>query len=86
MKEIPSFLRDVKSFNKLCAKINRDYKCGDLYMCTVCCPAYIFRETQRLIDSKGMAIGDAYRGTQRVSLTEEEKRKIVREILERGRR
>ena len=50
-------------------------------MCTVCCPAYIFRETQRLIDSKGMSLGDAYRGSQRMSLTEEEKRKIIRDIL-----
>lgn len=81
MKETIDLLRNPKSFNKLCQKINKDYKCGDLYMCTVCCPAYIFRETQRLIDSKGMSLGDAYRGTQRMSLTEEEKRKIIREIL-----
>lgn len=81
MKEAPNLLRDVKSFNKLCQKINKDYRCGDLYMCTVCCPAYIFKEAQRLLDFKGLTLGDAYRGTQRVSLTTEEKRKIVREIL-----
>jgi len=83
MKESIDLLRNPKYFQKLCQKINKDYKCKQLYLCRGC-PANIFRETQRLMDMKNLSLGDAYRSQERISFTDEERREILKDILKRG--
>lgn len=86
MNETLYLLRDEKTFNKLCQKINKDFRCQDLYMCNVCCPLWIAREVELAMNEKKMSMGEAYRSSTRASLSDEEKRKILKAIFEERRR
>lgn len=77
-----SLLRDPRLFNKLCQKINRDFGCKDAHMCNVACPVWIFRETEYLMNSKGMTLGEAYRACLRAELTEKEKRAVIKDYMQ----
>ena len=80
-----SLLDDQRKFNKLCQKINKDYKCVEAFGCDTCqnvCPAQIFNEVQLLMNCKGLYMGEAYRLTQRASLEENKALEIIRGIAE----
>jgi len=61
-------LRDPKSFQKVCKRLNHDLRCRHLFQSKeqcLNCPVWIFREIERLVSVKGMSLGDSYNATVR---------------------
>lgn len=65
-------------FDKLCAKIDRDFNCKKLFKCNVCCPVYIFKEVEKLL-GKGQRLEHAYKKVTEKAIPHEEGRAIIRD-------
>ena len=74
-------VRDNRARSKFCIKQNKSYGCRDAYMCNVSCPFWRWYETIRLMDLKNLSLGEAFRLSERGSITEEERKKIFRDRI-----
>lgn len=74
-------IRNHRARSKFCEKQNKYYGCKDAYMCRVSCPLYHWSETLRLMDLKNLSLGEAFRLSERGSITEEERKKIFRDRI-----
>lgn len=83
MKEIKPRIsvRNHKERNKFCIRKNKDYGCKDAYMCNISCPFWHWHDIILLMDSKNIPFGEAYRLSERISVTAEDRRKIFRDRI-----
>lgn len=75
-------IRNQKSRSKFCTCMNRVFGCRDVYLCGVACPLHLWGEAIRLMDEKNLPMGEAFRLSIRLVISQEEGRKIIKEAIE----
>jgi len=75
-------VRDHKSRNKFCDRMDRIFGCRGAYLCNISCPFYLWYEVVLLMDSKNLPLGEAFRLSLRASIGKGERQEIFRDTLE----
>ena len=67
--------------NKLCSRINKTFRCKEVFGCQVACPFRIAELTQQGMGEKNLPLGEAYRLSLRQGIDKEEGRAIIRDAI-----
>lgn len=76
-----SFLTDAHAFVKFCSKNDKAFGCKKAFGCSLTCPLWLARESQYLVNEKGMTIGEAHRACMRAYIEPRVEREIIKEAI-----
>lgn len=81
MKDKPFILRNETLLTKFCKRFNQDMDCRRYFGCKTACALAIARETEYLMHTKNLPLGEAYRLAMRESLPPDVVEGIINDYL-----
>lgn len=75
-----SITKQAKWKKKFCKRMNKTFGCQDAHMCHVSCPLWFAMQVEYLMEEKNYTMGEAFRQTERESVSRSDARKIFRDV------
>jgi len=64
-----------------CRKVNKDFKCKEVYDCNIVCPLWMFMKVSSLQKNDGMSLWSAYKKVVEDAIDDDKAKKILETVF-----